>query len=797
MVANELDFFIIKYNKPNQNSMKYLMYLPLIFFLTISMNCLNAKTVKILIQGDTQKIMNPANGKQDNFVPLMAKLVTDPVTRDADFILQMGDIVESGKDNSTRPQQYAVARKGWEQLDGIIPYVLNIGNNDEAEEYFDAFDNLPEPLDENAGRRNFAYSFNAEGIDWLVISMRYWSHDDGNSTRDAERKWAIELIEKNNDKKVMFIKHEITSENDFVDELKAYPNLAFILSGHTRSEHTILTGDNGNKIAWIRTCHHDKLVDSYFRVLLIDTVKGIVRSSFYSPQYEKFWHDPTAPYHDCVRSAPWAYSGFDFGVAENVPSEVQENDAEFVSLDVPCCAIPNSTFDVTAKVLNTGSAVWDASLQENKYKLGNATPVKDNNDWGAGTNRKVVTEDVLPGAEHVFEINCTAPEAIGYYNFRRQMVKEGDEWFGEYSENRIVYVFLNQAKNPSFENDGTRSDAWELGEGASWTESEKRNGISSLKLSGTSTATIQTIELKKNTDYNLYLWVKRINEGGLTDDEKENDNARIDIFNAEKMGSRMRLKIGRGADKGRWIPISGRFNSGNSNSLQLRIHGDELKSTVYFDDIVVQPAIPPWDANVVSSTVFNAYKDNEFSFEVDVTELDESSLIYVFGSKPEWLDFDRESSILKGTPGAKDIGVHAVTLRVQDDKNEKPFAFSVNVLNEPIGFYWNDFHNSDDATLDVDQDGLVNFLEFALGGDPYKNDATDRLPKLIQNGSKLKFNFRRNQSTLNYVIKKSADMIEWFDYVLIDNRHGAVGDSCTINIPASAEKSFFKLEVSE
>ena len=42
-----------------------------------------AEVVKILIQGDTQKIMDAANGKQDNFVPLMAKLLTDPVTRDA------------------------------------------------------------------------------------------------------------------------------------------------------------------------------------------------------------------------------------------------------------------------------------------------------------------------------------------------------------------------------------------------------------------------------------------------------------------------------------------------------------------------------------------------------------------------------------------------------------------------------------------------------------------------------------------------------------------------------------------
>ena len=143
---------------------------------------LSAKVVKILIQGDTQKIMNSKNGKQHNFAPFVAKLLTDPVTKDADFMLNMGDIVESDQDNSDRPKQYLIAREGWQQLDGKIPYVLNIGNNDNFEEYREAFSNLPEPYWSDNEGRNFAYNFNKGGIDWLVISLRFGSSSEEHSS---------------------------------------------------------------------------------------------------------------------------------------------------------------------------------------------------------------------------------------------------------------------------------------------------------------------------------------------------------------------------------------------------------------------------------------------------------------------------------------------------------------------------------------------------------------------------------------------------------------------------------------
>ena len=457
--------------------------IPLFLLLFVCMHLsnydLSAKIIKILIQGDTQKIMDPKNGKQHNFVPFMAKLLTDPITRDADFILQMGDIVESDRDNSDRRQQYLVAREGWRQLDGKIPYVLNLGNNDNFEEYLEAFSDLPKPYWSNNEGRNFAYNFDAGGISWLVISLRYGSSSE-------EHQSMVSLIESHPQMKVILIKHEINFSSGLVKRLKKYPNVTFILSGHTRSGKALLTGDNGNKIGWIRTCHHSEHRDSYHRILLIDTVKGTVSSSFYSPQYEKFWHDPKAPHNNPVKGAPWIWHGFNFGFGSSGGS----NDAEFVSLEMPSSVIPGQQFEAEVTYKNTGTSTW---LADSKYKLGSHN-LRNNQDWGSRTKRTKLSENVEPGEKYTFIVNCVAPATEGSYDFQRRMVQEKVGWFGDFSENRAVEVTRNVVLNASFEN---RDQSWQMASGATLDTGNRKSGDFSLKLNSKANegATIQNINL--------------------------------------------------------------------------------------------------------------------------------------------------------------------------------------------------------------------------------------------------------------------------------------------------------------
>ena len=742
-------------------------------------NHLEADIVKILIQGDTQKIMNPNNGKQDNFVPLMAKVLTDPITRDADFILQMGDIVESDKDNSDRPQQYIIAREGWRQFDGKIPYVLNLGNNDDAAEYFAVFNDLPEPFSKNSNSRNFAYKLSAGGVDWLIISMRF--HEQGEDNTD-EVDWAINLIEANENRKVIFIKHEVNENSGIVNKLKRYPNVVLVLSGHTQSNHSILTGNAENKIGWIRTCHHNAKLDSYFRMLLIDTVRGTIHSSFYSPQYEKFWHDPTAPFHHCEKSVPWTQTGFDFGV-ETTETVIDGNDAKFISLEIPCCVAVGSEFKATATFENTGTT-WNADLPQNKYKLGSENP-KDNDVWGTNTRRTLVSNNVVSGERYQFEINCTAPENEGYYNFQYRMVQEGVQWFGEFSENRIVCVALNQVANGSFENGDA---SWYLGSGAIISSDIKRSGNASLMLSGASTRVIQTVKIEKHTNYQISVWAK-------SDMSEASGNVFFDtngVFDGHGEG---KFEIASG-EATEWTQFKGMFNSGNFDSVTLRIFGDDLKGTVYFDDVTLITCGKE-TSNFGSAKIVNAYTDKAYRFEADVSGFDSNVLDYFLQSIPGWLHFDSNTGILSGTPEKKDIGVHAVTLDVASAEESEKFAFTIRVFETSPYEFWDAEYAIGSKTDDNDNDGLQNLLEFALDGDPDKNDAADKLIRFSPRGPGFDFTFRRHQSTVTYTIKKSTDLINWLDYTTVSDLNGLVGDTCRISIPASEEKQFFKLEVSQ
>ena len=734
---------------------------------------LDAEIVKILIQGDTQKIMDSKNGKQDNFVPFMAKLLTDPVTKDADFILQMGDIVESDKDNSDRPQQYRIARKGWQQLDGKIPYVLNLGNNDDFEEYLEAFDNLPEPFWSNADGKNFAYNFDAGGISWLVISLRFESSDE-------ENKAVEDLIKKYPEKKVILIKHEINFDGGLVNNrLKKYPNVSFILSGHTQSGKTLLTGDNGNKIGWIRTCHHNANRDSYFRVLIIETVEGTVSSSFYSPQYEKFWHDLEAPYRDPIKSAPWIWHGFNF--VSGTSNEL--NNAQFISLQMPFSVTPGQQFEAHVTYKNTGTSAWPANSQ---YKLGSQN-LRDNQNWGAGTNRTKLSVDVGPGEEYTFTVSCTAPTIEGNYNFQRQMLQENVQWFGDFSENRIVGVSHNVVSDHSFEDGG---GSWQIISFEKYLSTEnRRSGDFSLKLKGENSAVTatQNIILKSHTDYNISFWVinRNVDSGNIVFEFNEAfDIVSDDLF---VIGPK---------DANNWKQYKGHFNSGESTAATIRIFSPELKGVAYFDDIVVTPFFNE-APKIKSSPRQVVYENTLYSYSLNATDPDSDMLIYRALDIPKWLTFNSALGILSGTaPSYDGINSYPVTVSVSDGKREVKQFFYISVVADKPYDVWTRLYNVTEIGKDTDNDGFPDLLEFALGGDPNDGELPSELLMQALGEHGFDLTFRRNQRTLNYTIQKSEDLKNWHDHLTLDDSHGAVGDICTVSVPVLEDKHFFRLRVS-
>lgn len=301
-----------------------------------------AQKVKVLVFGDSQKIMNEA---PDSFLSTMDKVLTDNQTKDAAFIMHMGDIVED-----CLVSNWQVAQTGWQKLDGKIPYVLGIGNNDIAndnggdkyKQYFplSKYQTWPSFVSNYDESINVAHRFNEGGVNWLVISMRI-------APGPNIIAWAEDLIIKNPTDKIFIISHDATTTSEVTKMAIKHSNVLMVLCGHTVTiEPVALTGTQGNKLVYLKTCFHNKVLDMYACILELDVTTGTISGRYYSPQYEKFWDDPTAPYYGDSKMPSkliWSFSGFNFKNND----DLCPNDPNKIAPGVCGCGIPEGTCDDT------------------------------------------------------------------------------------------------------------------------------------------------------------------------------------------------------------------------------------------------------------------------------------------------------------------------------------------------------------------------------------------------------------------------------------------------------------------
>lgn len=337
--------------------------LPLLVFLfLILINTTSAENVKVLVFGDSQKIMNEAPA---GFLSTMDKITTDPQTKDVSFIMQMGDIVED-----CLTSNWTVAREGWQKLDGKIPYVLGIGNNDIAndnggdkyKQYFPLsfYQTWPSFVSNFDQSINIAQRFSVAGVNWLVISMRI-------SPAANIIAWAENLIVSNPTNRVLIISHDANPTSAVTTMALKHPNVVMVLCGHTETVEPVeLNGTQGNKLLYLKTCFHNKVLDMYGCILNFDVNAGTISGRYYSPQYEKFWDDTTAPYYGDSKMPSkliWSYSGFNFKSNE----DLCPNDPNKLYPGECGCGVPEGTcYDLNAPadsiVLQAEDAIFSGPL---------------------------------------------------------------------------------------------------------------------------------------------------------------------------------------------------------------------------------------------------------------------------------------------------------------------------------------------------------------------------------------------------------------------------------------------------
>lgn len=234
--------------------------------------------------------------------------------------LHVGDIVDF--DNI---EHYEKASKGFKILDiAGIPYALCLGNHDteavgeqsgsaapgntnlnlrkttKFNTYFPVSRLKAQQGRYEEGKSDNAfYTFNAGGLDWMVVSLEFCA-------RFGPVHWADKVIADHPRHNVIILTHyhlnpsgDIAERNAGYGDLspyeiyilliKKYPNILLVLSGHTgNSTWRNDRGDNGNRIYQILQDYQgENMGDGNIRLLDVDPERKTISGIIYSPYTQK------------------------------------------------------------------------------------------------------------------------------------------------------------------------------------------------------------------------------------------------------------------------------------------------------------------------------------------------------------------------------------------------------------------------------------------------------------------------------------------------------------------------------
>lgn len=256
-------------------------------------------------------------------------LITNRRQLDLRYVTHVGDVVNWGWLDAS---QYAIADSAFRLLDRAkIPYALAVGNHDtraadigggayadnpECLQRFSADECHAIPLLRHTEEFNATFppsrirglqgtfepgkvdnnftTFSAGGVDWLVLTLEAWPRFEAVT-------WAQGVVAAHPRHNVVIQTHHylnddgsiytfdstaaLTSPQFVYDHLvKVYPNIRFVLSGHTGNFATrVDTGTSGNRIVSLLTAIHSETTNP-LRLMTIDTAKDSLRTWLYAPR---------------------------------------------------------------------------------------------------------------------------------------------------------------------------------------------------------------------------------------------------------------------------------------------------------------------------------------------------------------------------------------------------------------------------------------------------------------------------------------------------------------------------------
>ena len=230
------------------------------------------------------------------------------------LVLHEGDITDG---NTAR--EWTNARTSMSLLDGVVPYVLAVGNHDGLgssqnqtalfNQFFplSKFQNLPTfgGVFESNRMDNCYHLFSAGGVDWLVLSLEF-------GPRDSVLAWASQIVANYPNRRVIVDTHaHVYFDNTLLGSstnqsatptsygrmnngtdvwekfLRHYANMGFVFCGHISGAGRLVgVGDYGNQVFQMLACYQEYLLGG---VTFVSFSFSRTRTRCLSALTRRFW----------------------------------------------------------------------------------------------------------------------------------------------------------------------------------------------------------------------------------------------------------------------------------------------------------------------------------------------------------------------------------------------------------------------------------------------------------------------------------------------------------------------------
>lgn len=286
----------------------------------------------IAILGDVQAIVG---AKPELYYEMTQWIADNADNKKIEFAIQLGDLSDSGaiavgslSNQSINESQYRVAAQGLAALDNKVPYCFVPGNHDY--DYVDSGNreqllfNRYFPYEKHSALPGFAgayregdmantyYTFNAGGIDYLVLNLEY-------EPRMPVMRWACRICEQHPRHRIIVNTHSYMTNYGSINErsnlnakdgvstsgtelfeglIKRYENIFLVLCGHVCYDDVVIrhdTGIHGNTITSIMinpqgVTYGKGLGEDLVFIMNFNEKTEEINCYYYSPHYDAVWN---------------------------------------------------------------------------------------------------------------------------------------------------------------------------------------------------------------------------------------------------------------------------------------------------------------------------------------------------------------------------------------------------------------------------------------------------------------------------------------------------------------------------